>query len=153
MAIGYITYLAGATLLIFIREHTSYWKLLLPALIVTVLGADFQFIVSNVSCLPLYYGAIKSLIPFAAIRNETNAEPIFPGCWCDSNHNAYLPLHRSRYFHCRLRFFLVYAREQEGHHVPSRARLFMLYFIRSRWVIMCSIHADRDAGWKDTTSI
>jgi hypothetical protein len=29
----------------------------------------------------------------------------------------------------------------------------MLYFIRSRWVIMCSIHADRDAGWKDTTSI
>ena len=57
MAIGSIAYLIGATLLIFIREHTSYWKLLFPALIITVLGADFQFIVSNVSCLPLYYSA------------------------------------------------------------------------------------------------
>ena len=53
MAIGSIAYLIGAALLIFIREHTSYWKLLFPALIITVLGADFQFIVSNVSCLPL----------------------------------------------------------------------------------------------------
>jgi nitrate/nitrite transporter NarK len=48
MGIGATAYLIGATLQIFIRQHTSYWKLLFPSLLVTVLGADFQFIVSNV---------------------------------------------------------------------------------------------------------
>lgn len=54
MAIGATAYLTSAILLIFIREHTSYWKLLFPALLISVIGADFQFIVSNVSYLPLY---------------------------------------------------------------------------------------------------
>jgi nitrate/nitrite transporter NarK len=49
MGIGALAYLTGATLLIFIRKDTSYWKLLFPALCITVIGADFQFIVSNVS--------------------------------------------------------------------------------------------------------
>jgi hypothetical protein len=48
MGVGAFAYLVGATLLIFIREHTSYWTFLFPALCVTVLGADFQFIISNV---------------------------------------------------------------------------------------------------------
>jgi nitrate/nitrite transporter NarK len=51
MGIGALGYLTGATLLIFIRKDTSYWKLLFPALCITVIGADFQFIVSNVSQL------------------------------------------------------------------------------------------------------
>lgn len=49
MGIGGAAYLTGASLLIFIRQDTSYWKLLFPALCITVFGADFQFIVSNVS--------------------------------------------------------------------------------------------------------
>jgi nitrate/nitrite transporter NarK len=48
MGIGGIAYLAGATLQIFVRENTSYWALLFPSLCITVIGADFQFIVSNV---------------------------------------------------------------------------------------------------------
>lgn len=48
MAIGGIAYLVGALLLIFIRPETSYWKFLFPAMVFTVIGADFQFIVANV---------------------------------------------------------------------------------------------------------
>ena len=48
MGIGGLGYLTGATLLFFIRKDTSYWKLLFPALMITVIGADFQFIISNV---------------------------------------------------------------------------------------------------------
>jgi hypothetical protein len=154
MAMGSIAYLIGATLLFFIREHTSYWKLLFPALVITVLGADFHFIVANVSCLPLTSlpTEIKSLTPLAATRNETNAHPIFSGCWSASNSNASLGLHWPLCFHCGLRFCLVYAPRQDGYYVPFRARLLVLYYIRNRGVIMCSVHAHRDAGRKDITS-
>ncbi|TGO60782.1 hypothetical protein BELL_1187g00020 [Botrytis elliptica] len=47
MGIGSLMYLAGAILLLFIKEDTSYWLFLFPALIITVIGADFQFIVAN----------------------------------------------------------------------------------------------------------
>jgi hypothetical protein len=49
MGIGAFAYVLGATLLIFIRQNTSYWALLFPSLSITVMGADFQFIVANVS--------------------------------------------------------------------------------------------------------
>jgi len=49
MAIGGFGYLVGAILLIFIKQNSSYWIFLFPALCITVIGADFQFIVSNVS--------------------------------------------------------------------------------------------------------
>lgn len=48
MGIGGFAYLVGATLQIFVKQDTSYWLLLFPALCITVIGADFQFIVSNV---------------------------------------------------------------------------------------------------------
>jgi hypothetical protein len=51
MGIGGVAYLVGATLQIFIREDTSYWMFLFPSLCITVIGADFQFIVSNVRLL------------------------------------------------------------------------------------------------------
>ncbi|KAG4033971.1 hypothetical protein MFRU_004g04660 [Monilinia fructicola] len=47
MGIGSVMYLAGAVLLLFIKEDTSYWAFLFPALVITVIGADFQFIVAN----------------------------------------------------------------------------------------------------------
>ncbi|APA11462.1 hypothetical protein SS1G_04862 [Sclerotinia sclerotiorum 1980 UF-70] len=47
MGIGSAMYLAGAILLLFIKEDTSYWMFLFPALVITVIGADFQFIVAN----------------------------------------------------------------------------------------------------------
>ncbi|KAH8648159.1 major facilitator superfamily domain-containing protein [Tricladium varicosporioides] len=47
MGIGGGAYLLGATLLVFIRPESSYWKFLFPAMVFTVVGADFQFIVSN----------------------------------------------------------------------------------------------------------
>jgi nitrate/nitrite transporter NarK len=49
MGIGGVAYLVGAALQIFVRQDTSYWLLLFPSLCITVIGADFQFIVSNVS--------------------------------------------------------------------------------------------------------
>jgi nitrate/nitrite transporter NarK len=48
MAIGGLAYLVGALLLIFIRPDTSYWRFLFPAMVITVIGADFQFVVANV---------------------------------------------------------------------------------------------------------
>jgi hypothetical protein len=55
MGIGACAYLVGATLLIFIRQNTSYWMFLFPSLCITVLGADFQFIVANVRFLLSYH--------------------------------------------------------------------------------------------------
>lgn len=54
MGIGSVAYVAGASLVFFIRENTSYWAVLFPALCITVIGADFQFIVSNVGRIPLF---------------------------------------------------------------------------------------------------
>lgn len=48
MGIGALAYLVGTLLLLFIRADTSYWCFLFPSLFITVIGADFQFIVSNV---------------------------------------------------------------------------------------------------------
>jgi hypothetical protein len=48
VGIGAFAYLVGALLQILIRKDTSYWRYLFPSLIITVLGADFQFIVANV---------------------------------------------------------------------------------------------------------
>jgi nitrate/nitrite transporter NarK len=48
MGIGGIAYLVGATLQIFVKQDTNYWLLLFPSLCITVIGTDFQFIVSNV---------------------------------------------------------------------------------------------------------
>jgi len=53
MGVGGLAYFIGAFIQIFIRQHTSYWQLLFPALLITVLGADIQFIVSNVCVLPI----------------------------------------------------------------------------------------------------
>ncbi|KAG0651925.1 putative MFS-type transporter [Hyphodiscus hymeniophilus] len=47
MGVGALAYIAGAALLIFIRQNTSYWALLFPSLCITVMGADFQFIAAN----------------------------------------------------------------------------------------------------------
>ncbi|ESZ94062.1 hypothetical protein SBOR_5538 [Sclerotinia borealis F-4128] len=47
MGIGSVMYLAGAVLLLFVEKDTSYWLFLFPALVITVIGADFQFIVAN----------------------------------------------------------------------------------------------------------
>lgn len=48
MGVGGLGYLGGAVLTLLMRSDSSYWLILLPALCITVLGADFQFIVSNV---------------------------------------------------------------------------------------------------------
>ncbi len=57
MAVGGLGYIGGAVLVLFIKPETSYWALLFPALCITVIGADFQFIVSNVGIrfLPAYF--------------------------------------------------------------------------------------------------
>lgn len=49
MGAGSLGYLVSSILLVFHREDTPYWKLIFPALILMVLGVDFQFLVSNVS--------------------------------------------------------------------------------------------------------
>jgi len=48
-AIGGICYLAANLLLAFMRPDSSYWAFIFPALILNVVGADFQFNIANVS--------------------------------------------------------------------------------------------------------
>lgn len=48
MAIGAIAYLAGSLLLSFLKEDSNYWAFIFPALVLNVVGADFQFNVANV---------------------------------------------------------------------------------------------------------
>ncbi|PQE27300.1 hypothetical protein CJF32_00000270 [Rutstroemia sp. NJR-2017a WRK4] len=47
MGIGAAAYVLGAGLLLGVKVGVSYWWFLFPALCITVVGADFQFIVSN----------------------------------------------------------------------------------------------------------
>jgi len=63
MGIGGLGYLGGAVLMLFVKPQTSYWKVLFPSLCVTVIGADFQFIVSNVGS-PHLASFIPSLISY-----------------------------------------------------------------------------------------
>lgn len=51
MAIGAIAYLVAFILAAVQRHGDSYWAFSFPALCLVVIGADFQFIVSNVSVL------------------------------------------------------------------------------------------------------
>ena len=47
--IGGVCYLAANLLLSFMRPDSSYWAFIFPALILNVVGADFQFNIANVS--------------------------------------------------------------------------------------------------------
>ena len=49
MAVGAVAYLTSSLLLSFTTHETSYWRLVFPALVICVLGADLQFNVANVS--------------------------------------------------------------------------------------------------------
>ena len=73
MGIGALAYIAGAALLIFVRQDTSYWALLFPSLCITVMGADFQFIAANVS-FPISYSILLTLLTcFLALHQYPNA--------------------------------------------------------------------------------
>lgn len=54
IAVGSLSYLAANILLSLMRADSSYWAFMFPALILNVVGADFQTNVSNVSYLPLF---------------------------------------------------------------------------------------------------
>lgn len=58
MAAGSLSYLAANILLSFLQEDSNYWAFMFPALILNVVGADFQFNVANVrySLLPIQRG-------------------------------------------------------------------------------------------------
>lgn len=47
MAAGALAYLAADLLLSFMRADSSYWAFIFPALVLNVVGADFQFNVAN----------------------------------------------------------------------------------------------------------
>lgn len=49
IAVGSLSYLAANILLSLMRADSSYWAFMFPALILNVVGADFQTNVSNVS--------------------------------------------------------------------------------------------------------
>lgn len=51
MAVGALAYLAGSLLLSLMHAESSYWAFMFPALILNVVGADFQFNVANVGSL------------------------------------------------------------------------------------------------------
>ncbi|KAJ4389897.1 hypothetical protein N0V93_007369 [Gnomoniopsis smithogilvyi] len=47
MAAGSLSYLAANILLSFLKERSNYWAFMFPALVLNVVGADFQFNVAN----------------------------------------------------------------------------------------------------------
>jgi len=47
--IGALAYLGSVILLATMKEDSSYWAFIFPALILSVIGADLQFNVANVS--------------------------------------------------------------------------------------------------------
>jgi nitrate/nitrite transporter NarK len=48
--IGALAYLGSATLLAVMKDGSSYWAFIFPSLLLSVIGADLQFNVANVSC-------------------------------------------------------------------------------------------------------
>lgn len=54
MGISTVSYTASALLYGFMREDISYWALMFPSLILSVIGADIQFSVTNVRFNPLH---------------------------------------------------------------------------------------------------
>lgn len=48
-AIAAVSYFIGALLLAVMKEHNAYWGFIFPSLVLSVIGADFQFNVANVS--------------------------------------------------------------------------------------------------------
>jgi nitrate/nitrite transporter NarK len=53
MAVGSACYLAASLLLSLMKADSSYWAFIFPALILNVVGADFQFNVTNVRTFSL----------------------------------------------------------------------------------------------------
>ncbi len=49
MAIGALSYLASSILLSLMKSDSVYWAFIFPALVINVIGADFQFNIANVS--------------------------------------------------------------------------------------------------------
>lgn len=58
IAVGSLSYLAANILLSLMHADSSYWAFMFPALILNVVGADFQTNVSNVSYLPFSEAAV-----------------------------------------------------------------------------------------------
>jgi nitrate/nitrite transporter NarK len=50
-AIGALSYLLSVILLATMNEDSSYWAFIFPALLLSVIGADLQFNVANVSSI------------------------------------------------------------------------------------------------------
>ena len=90
MGIGGVAYLVGAALQIFVRHDTSYWLLLFPSLCITVIGADFQFIVSNVCLRSVQVLQLTAL----AVHFETNADTILSRCWRPPDSDASFYIYR-----------------------------------------------------------
>jgi hypothetical protein len=54
--IGALAYLSSVILLATMKEGSSYWAFIFPSLLLSVIGADLQFNVANVSCtIPLVH--------------------------------------------------------------------------------------------------
>lgn len=66
MAAGSLSYLAASILLSFLNENSNYWALTFPALVLNVVGADFQFNVANVSFFQTHRASFifKNLLTF-----------------------------------------------------------------------------------------
>ena len=99
MGVGAFAYLVGATLLIFVEERTSYWRFLFPALCITVLGADFQFIISNVRPYLFIYTQADSC---TALRQQANATAVIPCRRCPTDSDAVIFITWTSNHHCSL---------------------------------------------------
>jgi hypothetical protein len=143
MGIGGFAYLVGATLQIFVRQDTSYWLLLFPALCITVVGADFQFIVSTVY---LPFPHVFHQLTVLALYLQTNAGSIFPRCWRPPNSDARLYIYRP----CNLGWGLWKHRKNSRRDIRRqsaiRTCLSLLDYFRRHQSPPCSIHENRNAG-------
>ncbi|PSS02279.1 major facilitator superfamily-domain-containing protein [Coniella lustricola] len=71
MAAGSLSFLVANLLLSFMEAHSSYWAFIFPALILNVVGADFQFNVANMyvmQSLPPHQQGLASGIMTTLVR-------------------------------------------------------------------------------------
>lgn len=64
MFLGAVCYTGGTALLATMKADSSYWAFIFPALILMVVGADFEFNIANVSLRPLEMKMLGGLRKF-----------------------------------------------------------------------------------------
>lgn len=102
--IGALSYLASVLLLALMKEASSYWAFIFPSLLLSVIGADLQFNVANVSSTR---PPVQPHLPEADVCDVLPpTQSAIPGGRHLQHRNQTLfcnwPRHISQYLQCRI---------------------------------------------------